>query len=380
MKVLHINCNYIGSQLHQNMINHLDLLDIQSKVFVATYDKKVGVVNVNDNVTVSECFKKNDRYIFDYKQRKILNAIESTYDINQLDMIHAYTLFTDGNSAMKLSKKYHIPYVVAVRNTDVFTFFQKMFYLRSRGVGILLSAKAIFFQSNSYRDIVINHYVPQKHRDEIFKKSYIIPNGIDDFWHENLFLSRDYIEIGNRLSNKNVKLVYAGGIDKNKNITLTCDAIKIMEGLGWTVEFTVVGKIKDQSVFDAIKDNVCYLEARPKEKLINSYRDADIFVMPSYHETFGLVYAEAMTQGLPVVCTRGQGFDGQFENGYVGFSIDPNSSQELSNSVLQICKSYEEMSKNCMAGVKKFKWNEICQIYVDIYHSIISNNVEASVR
>ena len=38
----------------------------------------------------------------------------------------------------------------------------------------------------------------------------------------------------------------------------------------------------------------------------------DIFVMPSVTELL-LVYAEAMSQGLPVIYTRGQGFDGQFE-------------------------------------------------------------------
>ena len=37
------------------------------------------------------------------------------------------------------------------------------------------------------------------------------------------------------------------------------------------------------------------------------YRENDIYVMPSIIETFGLVYAEAMSQGLPVIYTRGQG-------------------------------------------------------------------------
>lgn len=40
--------------------------------------------------------------------------------------------------------------------------------------------------------------------------------------------------------------------------------------------------------------------------------------MPSHKETFGLVYAEAMSQGLPIIYTKNQGFDGQFPDGYVG--------------------------------------------------------------
>jgi len=44
--------------------------------------------------------------------------------------------------------------------------------------------------------------------------------------------------------------------------------------------------------------------------------------MPSITETFGLVYAEALSQGLPVLYTRGQGFDRQFEEGEVGYAVD----------------------------------------------------------
>ena len=59
-----------------------------------------------------------------------------------------------------------------------------------------------------------------------------------------------------------------------------------------------------------------------KEELIKLYRDSHIFTMPSITESFGLVYAEAMTQALPVVYTKGQGFDGQFPDGEVGYSVE----------------------------------------------------------
>lgn len=44
-----------------------------------------------------------------------------------------------------------------------------------------------------------------------------------------------------------------------------------------------------------------------KTKIIDVYRDSDIFVMPSKFETFGLVYVEALTQGLHLIYTKGQG-------------------------------------------------------------------------
>lgn len=71
MKVLHINCNYIGTTLHQLMIEELQEKGIENEVFVPTYDKKIATITPNNNVYVSECFKKWDRLAFDYKQKKL---------------------------------------------------------------------------------------------------------------------------------------------------------------------------------------------------------------------------------------------------------------------------------------------------------------------
>ena len=43
--------------------------------------------------------------------------------------------------------------------------------------------------------------------------------------------------------------------------------------------------------------------------------------MPSRYETFGLVYGEAMSQGLPIIYSKGQGVDGYFKEGTVGYGV-----------------------------------------------------------
>ena len=59
MRILHINCNYIGTNLHQLMIEKLDKMGIENEVFVPTYDKSISVIKPNKNVYVSECFSKD---------------------------------------------------------------------------------------------------------------------------------------------------------------------------------------------------------------------------------------------------------------------------------------------------------------------------------
>lgn len=370
MRILHINCNYILSTLHQLMIEELDSLGFENRVYVPTYDKNLSVIAPNDNVTVSECFKKWDRLVFDYKQSKIIKDIEKKFDVASFDCIHAYTLFTDGNCAKRLSEKYNVPYVVAVRNTDVNDFFRLMPHLRNRGVSVMRKAGAVFFLSEAYKKQVFDKYIPCKFRNDIAEKTQIIPNGIDDFWLEN---SPD-IKTGD-FSDKKTRLVYAGKIDKNKNISTTLKAVRILRENGRDVSLTVVGKISDKKEFKKISADrfTEYIAAQPKEKLMEIYRSHDIFVMPSFTESFGLVYAEAMSQGLPVVYSEGQGFDRQFPEGTVGFGVDSHSAEAVANAIVNISANYGTVTEAALRGARKFNWKEIVLRYSEVYENVEKN-------
>lgn len=375
MKILHINCNYVGTTLHQLMIEELDKQKIENEVFVPVYDKKIAIIKPNKNVYVSECFQKWDRVIFDYKQRKIIKAIEEHYDVSQFDLIHAYTLFTDGNAARILSEKYKIPYVVAIRNTDVNDFFRHMIYLRSRGVKTMLEASRVFFLSAEYRKKVFEKYVPSKSKDILLNKSDLMPNGVDDFWLDRVYLKRDYDSILLRIKEKKLKLVYAGGIDKNKNISTSVHAIEKLISKGWSVDFDIVGKIKDQNEYEKFRNlPFChYYTSKSKEELIEFYRNADIFIMPSHYESFGLVYVEAMSQGLPVIYTKGQGFDGQFSDGEVGIAVDSSSSEDIAKAIEKILKNYKMFSMRGIEMCENFRWTGIVKQYMKVYNTILYN-------
>ena len=117
---------------------------------------------------------------------------------------------------------------------------------------------------------------------------------------------------------------------------------------------------------------VKYLGCLEKENLITVYRKADIFIMPSLTESFGLSYVEAMTQGLPVIYTRNQGFDGQFAEGMVGFHVNPKDIEDIYSKILMILLNYAEISNNCLVESDKYNWDVIADKYIDIYHNILS--------
>ena len=350
------------------MVENLDQLGYDNGVFVPVYDKSISVIKPNDNVCVSECFKKLDRLCFDYKQQKILKALEENFSVKDYNLIHAYTLFTDGNCARKLSKKYKIPYVVAVRNTDVNSFLRLMPHLRNRGIKTMLDAKAVFFLSEAYRKQVFEKYVPKKYQERLQKKSHIIPNGIDDFWFKNPPTEENILD-------KTIKLIYAGRIDRNKNIPTTQEAMTLLREKGVNATLTIVGKVEDETIFKAIvKDPYTeWIPAQPKESLLELYRKHNIFVMPSFTESFGLVYVEAMSQGLPVIYSEGQGFDNQFPEGTVGYHVSAHNAASVADGLEKVIRCFDDVKKNTILSAQAFNWMEITAKYDAIYKKIISN-------
>lgn len=367
IRVLHINCNYFGNNtVHKTMIEKMkEIEEIDSYVFCPVI--KNITEGISNKIIASNCIKKNDRLFFYNKSKKIRNSLLKTFDINNFDVIHAYTLFTDGNVAYELNKKYNIPYVVAIRNTDVNSFFKYKPYLKRRGLKIMKNASAICFLSESYKNFVYNKYVPKELVNELEEKTYIIANGIDDFWLENKYTERKTI-------NKSdiIRFVYAGRIDANKNIECTQKALELLRNKGYSTKFTIVGKVADKKVFDSIMKygDTEYLGSMTKEELIKVYRENDIFVMPSHTETFGLVYAEAMSQGLPIIYTKGQGFDGQFEEGLVGYHVNDKNINDIASAIEKIILNYEKLSNNCIIKSNIFKWDNIIGTYYDLYLKI----------
>lgn len=359
-KVMHINSFYYGTKLYQRLYENLKNNNSEFYVF-APCDYSFDYNKFTDDYLLkSKCYSKFDRIFFHLKEFKILKEF---WKINtNYDMIHAHTLFSNGYIAYETNLKFNVPYIVAVRNTDVNTFFKKMPHLRHLGINILLHANIIIFLSESYKNRVLDCYVPAKYKEEINKKSRIIPNGIDEFWLSNKRKHR-YI------NNGKIRLVFVGNIDKNKNLLLITKMIELYLLNHYEVVLNIIGLVKDKKIFNEVasKTYVKYHGKQDKEYISSVYSESDIFVMVSKTETFGLVYAEAMSQGLPIIYTKGEGFDNQFENGEVGFSADCNDPESVFKAIESIIANYDTISANCFNKCDKFNWDIIAKEYISIY-------------
>lgn len=367
MKVLHINCDYMGSNsVHRVMINNISKFDIDNYIFVPTYKK--NIFSENTNVDIVRCFNKNDRFFYFYKQKKILTTIIKQYNFSIIDCMHSYTLFTDGNIAYNLNKKYKIPYIVAIRDTDINVFLKYKKYLKPLARNIIKNASRVLFLSHSYKNKISKLLYSDKYPFD--EKTVIIPNGVDDFWLNNIYSNKSIAKKDNKLN-----IVYVGKINKRKNIILTQKSLKKLRKSGMDISFTIAGDIDDIKVFKSIMkyNNTNYVGKMNKNELLELYRKNDIFIMPSHTETFGITYVEAMSQGLPVIYTKKQGFDQQFDEGIVGYHVDDKKTADVVDSINKILLNYESISNNCIEKCKVFKWELICKKYFKIYKEIIKN-------
>lgn len=372
MKVLHICSYYITSKLYQNLVSELNNLDIYNDIYIPINSDELINKNYKEGINksrfiYSKCFTSIDRINFKKKTNKIYNDLLKKVDFKEIDITHAHSLFVNGYISYKVKKEKNIDYIVAIRNTDVNVFFKYMPWMRAIGIDIMKSAKNVIFISPSYKDQVINNYVPTELREQVEAKSVVVPNGVDKFWLENLYSLKVDGE-----KRENHKLIYVGNIDKNKNIYMTIKAIELLIKKGYNIKFDIIGEGKEKKKIKRIieKNSSKHIEVHDymtKEDLINKYRSSDIFVMPSKTETFGLVYVEALTQGVPVIYTKGQGFDGFFKDGDIGLSVNHNDYIELSEKIEFILNNRIDISKFSNEIKESFDWKSIAKIYKNLY-------------
>ncbi|HEY8491163.1 MAG TPA: glycosyltransferase [Dehalococcoidia bacterium] len=96
------------------------------------------------------------------------------------------------------------------------------------------------------------------------------------------------------------------------------------------------GRLRDRCRREGIR-GVAFAGFRPKEDLPRWYAAADAFVFPTLGDPYGLAVDEAMTCGLPVVCTTAAGeVRERLEDGVTGFLVPPGDATALLNPMLRL--------------------------------------------
>lgn len=158
-------------------------------------------------------------------------------------------------------------------------------------------------------------------------------------------------------------ILFLGTIEPRKNLNTLIDAflelkatksiphkLVLAGGIGWKNQ-ELLAKIAQHNK-EIILTN--YLSEDEKSSL---YKHADIFVYPSLYEGFGLPPLEAMSYGIPVICSTGGSLKEIFENHSLMF--DPKDKELLKSHILELINSPNSRQKLISKGLeysKEFTW------------------------
>lgn len=369
MNILHIVNDYNHTKVHKNLIGSFDKLKFSQTVYIPLRrfsdrgNNEFEFSNSNSNFIYSDLLKKSHRFLFRRKISFLFNYLIKNLNVESFDIVHASTLYSDGALAYRLFCKFGIPYVVTVRNTDLFTFHKirkdLIFLVRK----ILKHASKIVFISEANRKYFFS--LGWSNSSEFLAKSIVINNGIDEFWLNNI---KQY----NFLEREVIRGVYVGRFDDNKNVMQLINAIELFnERSPIKIALTLVGASGQQheEVVKYSENNswVEYLgQVNDKDKLLNIFRSSSFFIMISKKETFGLVYIEALSQGLPIVYTKNQGVDG-LTTLKIGEGTDLVIEDIQKSLTKIISEDYSDINK---LDFSNFSWIGISEKYSNIYLNI----------
>ncbi|HLQ34745.1 MAG TPA: glycosyltransferase [Chloroflexota bacterium] len=256
---------------------------------------------------------------------------------------------------------------------------------------VMASADRIVATSPSDKQDIIRHYGVAPHRITV------IPPGLDlRLFHP---LDREIAKQQLALEGKRV-LLFVGRMDRIKGVeTLLHAAANLLAGdpnLRLTV--LIVGGDRQVRVIDdagrellrlralveelGLRRVVKFVGPREQHQLPAHYAAADVCVVPSYAESFGMVALEAMACGTPVVASSVGGLNSTIVDGVTGFVVPSSRPEEFARRIRQVLDSPELRDRLGSAAVQaasRYRWPGVARQLEAVYRSLVSKPSQLAV-
>lgn len=123
-----------------------------------------------------------------------------------------------------------------------------------------------------------------------------------------------------------------------------------------------------------IEDCISFVGWLRGDDLMNFYRNARVFCLPSHRESFGIATLEAMLCGLAVVGTRTGGFFDLVKEGETGFLVDSGNPGQLSEALEKVCgnpgMAWQMGEAGRQYGLARYSVKSVCAEYVLCYRGL----------
>jgi D-inositol-3-phosphate glycosyltransferase len=212
-----------------------------------------------------------------------------------------------------------------------------------------------------------------------------IPPGVDT----DLFTPRDRatcrVALGMPIDQPTV--LFVGRVDPIKGIdTLLC-AATVLDAAGTDATVLFVGGDLDANgiptgplkdvVAEAerlgVADRFRFVGSQPQERLPMFYGAADVVVVPSRYESFGLVAVEAMACGRPTVVSRAGGLTFTVEDGTTGFLAPVGDAHQFAAQIARIVSNpalRDRLGATAHESAQRFAWTSVAESVLHVYHNL----------
>lgn len=275
-------------------------------------------------------------------------------------LIHAHCTLWGGYVAKVLSDKYNIPYIITEHSSAFARTLIEEWQVKYI-TEAFNSAKFIIPVSNPFKKLLMEY-----NNDE--SKFKVIPNVVDT----------DFFTIKSKeVDSKKFIFLAVAFLTKNKSIDLLIKAFNKAFKDNRDVLLYIGGDGKEKENLEQltnelkIEDKVKFLGSLTRNEVKEYMANSNTFVLPSQVETFGVVFIEALSAGLPVIGTKCGGPE-DIINENVGLLIDKNNLDELAFALEEMYRNAKKFNPNTLRNyvIQKFSKEAIVSQIINVYNEL----------
>jgi len=296
--------------------------------------------------------------------------------IKGVDVIHAHD-WLSGVAGIGLKHLYKKPLITTMHSTE---------YGRRNGIHNDLQACIHEIESwlcyESWRIITCSYYM-RDHVSWCFRvpenKVCVVPNGVDVTKFNFDF---NYWEIRNRFAHASEKiLLFVGRLVPEKGLDVLIKALPIILSKGVNAKIVVVGEGPQRDEYQRLANDhglgnkILFTGHIDDWTLRALYRVADVAIVPSRFEPFGIVALEAMAAHCPLVASSIGGLDEIVDHEGTGLKVPPNNPEALAWGILRIIRDVgfkdwivNNAYQKCLWN---YNWDKIAEWTTGVYEAIL---------
>ncbi len=347
--------------------------NIQIDLITGSSDTQNSIENISSNINIYKIGLNNNNVHHASNIELIKYAIKAFFMAKKMhktsnyDMSFAWSTVPAGFVSFLLNYLYKLPFVVRVGGPDI-PGYEKRYRFVYKFITPLIKriwkkSQKIITKCQSENDMIlaINDKLPL----------YTIYNGIDT----DKFLPRKYKKTDNM-----IKVICVARLIQRKGQEVLIEAIAHLKNAkGIEIKCDLVGdgdkkeNYKKQVNNLDISNLISFTSFVSRNKIVDKYNDADIFVLPSYNEGMSNSVLEAMACGLPIILTDVGGTKELLTEGVNGFVFEKSNHKELAAILEKLYLNpqlVKEMAIKSREKAKMFNWSTIGDEYLKLFEQI----------